>query len=92
MSKSPLTVGARALAKHTHRDRSEGWWGPCSGSETDKNSAAFKVLAKLLAGCIWINLHFVPPDKSVYEVRVAQVRGSCLADSEIPLSLNRHGC
>ena len=28
-----LTVGARALAKHCHRDDSLQWWGKCSGSK-----------------------------------------------------------
>ena len=26
-----LTVGARALAKHCHRDDSLQWWGKCTG-------------------------------------------------------------
>jgi hypothetical protein len=27
-----LTVGAKALSKHWHRDRQLGFWGDCSGS------------------------------------------------------------
>lgn len=30
-SKSRLTCGARALAKHNHRDETKGWWGSLSG-------------------------------------------------------------
>ncbi len=29
-----LTVGARALAKHHHRDDTASWWGVCTGSES----------------------------------------------------------
>lgn len=31
-SKAEITVGARALAKHHHRDQSSSWWGICTGS------------------------------------------------------------
>ena len=29
-----LTVGARALAKHHHRDDTTSWWGKCTGSKS----------------------------------------------------------
>ena len=32
---SQLTVGARALAKHHHRDNTESWWGVCTGSKQE---------------------------------------------------------
>ena len=80
-SASPLTVGARALAKHTHRDVSGSWWGPCTGSELEKNAAALLVLSRILAGVVWINLHHMPPRKNVLEVRVEQVRARQQAGS-----------
>ena len=30
---SKLTVGARALSKHHHRDESASWWGNSTGCE-----------------------------------------------------------
>ncbi|KAG1680385.1 hypothetical protein FOA52_015476 [Chlamydomonas sp. UWO 241] len=66
-SASPLTVGARALCKHAHRDASTCWWGSCSGSETAKNEAALVVLARILRGAVWLNLHALPHGKSVLE-------------------------
>ena len=30
---SVLTVGARALTKHSHRDQSSSWWGVSTGSK-----------------------------------------------------------
>ena len=40
MSSPPakLTVGARALTKHHHRDDTAGWWGKCTGSEYIRGS------------------------------------------------------
>jgi len=29
-----ISVGARALAKHFHRDSTESWWGVSTGSES----------------------------------------------------------
>lgn len=28
-----LSVGARALSKHCHRDQTMSWWGDCTGSK-----------------------------------------------------------
>ena len=42
---SELWVGARALAKHYHRDQSTSWWGNCTGS---------KCLVHWLPCCKWI--------------------------------------
>eukprot|EP00195_Chlamydomonas_chlamydogama_P015425 CAMPEP_0202896898 /NCGR_PEP_ID=MMETSP1392-20130828/5802_1 /ASSEMBLY_ACC=CAM_ASM_000868 /TAXON_ID=225041 /ORGANISM="Chlamydomonas chlamydogama, Strain SAG 11-48b" /LENGTH=978 /DNA_ID=CAMNT_0049582401 /DNA_START=108 /DNA_END=3044 /DNA_ORIENTATION=+ len=75
-TKSRLTVGARALAKHTHRDSSSSWWEPATGPECLKNALAVRVLAKVLSGACWINLHHLPPDKSVLEMRVVQGYGA----------------
>jgi hypothetical protein len=54
---SELTVGARALAKHTGR-AANGWWGNgLRGSEADKNAAAAVVLDRILAEAVWLNVH-----------------------------------
>eukprot|EP00795_Rhopilema_esculentum_P007484 gene7484-13258_t len=66
--KSNLTVGARALSKHHHRCQSE-WWGSCKGSESEKNDNALKVLEKIFKDCVWINIHSLPHDVHVIELR-----------------------
>ncbi|CAD5123726.1 DgyrCDS12044 [Dimorphilus gyrociliatus] len=66
---SILTVGARALAKHCHRDETDGWWGKCKGREIDKNEHAFKILGKILDNSTWINIHWLPHDVIICEVR-----------------------
>lgn len=39
--KAELSVGARALAKHHHRDQSESWWGNCTGSRYTGTKISF---------------------------------------------------
>lgn len=55
-----LTVGARALTKHSHRDQTTGFWGEPTGSEQAKNEIAFDALKRLLADVAWMNTHFLP--------------------------------
>ncbi|CAG8586788.1 16297_t:CDS:2 [Cetraspora pellucida] len=64
-----LTVGAKAFSKHCHRDTSGSFWGVCSGTEERKNEQANKVLAKILTNAAWINLHSLPHNTRVFEVR-----------------------
>ncbi|OAD79833.1 hypothetical protein PHYBLDRAFT_58877 [Phycomyces blakesleeanus NRRL 1555(-)] len=64
-----LTVGARALSKHAHRDQKNQFWGNCTGTEKAKNDHANTVLANILCDSVWINLHMLPHAKVVYEVR-----------------------
>ncbi|CAG8515701.1 2799_t:CDS:2 [Dentiscutata erythropus] len=64
-----LTVGAKAFSKHCHRDTSGSFWGACSGSEKQKNEQANNALAKILTNAAWINLHSLPHDTRVFEVR-----------------------
>ncbi|XP_071490914.1 uncharacterized protein [Diadema antillarum] len=68
-SGSALTVGARALAKHCHRDESSNWWGNLSGSEKAKNESAEKVLRKILNDVGWLNIHQLPHALPILEVR-----------------------
>ena len=38
-----------------------------------KNARALQVLARILSGAMWLNLHYLPPNRSVLEVRVKEV-------------------
>eukprot|EP00730_Choanoeca_flexa_P017844 TRINITY_DN8635_c0_g1_i1.p1 TRINITY_DN8635_c0_g1~~TRINITY_DN8635_c0_g1_i1.p1 ORF type:complete len:297 (+),score=18.57 TRINITY_DN8635_c0_g1_i1:226-1116(+) len=68
-SASKLSQGARALAKHCHRDESLAFWGVAKGPEQVQNEHAMTVLDKLLAGACWVNTHRLPHDIFVVEVR-----------------------
>lgn len=68
-TKSPLTVGARALAKHCHRDHSSSWWGVSAGSEAAKNEHAFQKVSEILDNATWINIHQLPHEVLTIEVR-----------------------
>ncbi|PVD38659.1 hypothetical protein C0Q70_01277 [Pomacea canaliculata] len=67
--KSELWVGARALSKHYHRDHSTSWWGNCTGSEEEKNVYALDKVTKILNNATWINIHWLPHDVYILEVR-----------------------
>ncbi|KAJ3127659.1 hypothetical protein HK098_006004 [Nowakowskiella sp. JEL0407] len=64
-----LTVGAKALSKHAHRDETTGWWGNVTGTLDDKNKHAIMILAKLFSGAVWFNIHQLGADIQVYEIR-----------------------
>lgn len=70
-----LSVGARALTKHAHRC-SDGFWGQTTGSESTKNSQAIEVLGKFMRDCIWINIHCLPGETPVLELRVNEGYGA----------------
>ena len=72
---SNLSVGARSLTKHAHRS-SEGFWGKISGTDSMKNSAAQELLRRLLNEAVWINIHCLPNEEPVVEVRVSQGYGA----------------
>ncbi len=75
---SCLTVGARALCKHSHRS-SEGYWGICKGPESVKNDIALSKLLHLLDQCVWINLHKMSgtnTDETIIEIRESQGYGA----------------
>ncbi|KAG2435850.1 hypothetical protein HXX76_007045 [Chlamydomonas incerta] len=78
-SPSVLTVGARALTKHCHRDLRGEWWPCMSGSEASKNQVARDMLSRLMSGAVWINLHQLPPfdaPRYVLEMRNEQGYGA----------------
>ena len=64
-----LSCGARALSKHCHRDSTSQWWGISTGSKSNKNKHANEVLDKILTDAVWINIHLLPHDVKVLEVR-----------------------
>lgn len=72
---SPLTVGARALCKHCIRCSSK-WWGEMDGSEIRKNEKAHGILNRILNECVWINVHWLPPDIVILELRTSQDYGA----------------
>nr|KAG5714864.1 hypothetical protein BaRGS_000352 [Batillaria attramentaria] len=66
---SDLSVGARALSKHYHRDQSTSWWGNCTGKEEDKNVYALGKVEDILDNAHWINIHWLPQDIYILECR-----------------------
>lgn len=67
--KSDLWVGARALAKHYHRDQTTTWWGNCTGTEKEKNDHALRTVTDILDNATWINIHWLPQDIYIIEAR-----------------------
>ena len=55
-TQSTLTVAARALAKHAHRGE-EQFFGILKGSEEQKNEHADRVIQRLIADAMWMNIH-----------------------------------
>lgn len=71
---SKLSVGARALAKHSHRS-SEGFWGVCKGKETEKNEIANQKAEQIISQCVWVNVHILPHSEIIVECREEQGYG-----------------
>ena len=71
---APLTVGARALAKHVHRSP-KGFWadGTISlrGSDAQKNAHALALLEGLLRDAVWMNVHALPGGNAEGQTKVA---------------------
>ncbi|CAH1794071.1 unnamed protein product [Owenia fusiformis] len=70
-----LTVGARALAKHGHRDMSATWWGLSTGNEAAKNQHAYRKMTEILDNATWINIHQLPHDIHIIECRMCEGYG-----------------
>ncbi|OZJ04403.1 hypothetical protein BZG36_02396 [Bifiguratus adelaidae] len=64
VAKHRLTVGARALSKHWHRDRETQFWGVLTGTEDAKNEAANAALLRVLTTATWYNLHELPASQT----------------------------
>jgi len=71
----PLSTGARALSKHSHRS-TEGWWGNVKGNDSQKNGNADRVIQKLLLDASWINVHQLPHEVYVFEIRTNEGYGA----------------
>jgi len=67
--KSILSVGARALSKHFHRDDSSRWWGEFTGKEQEKNDHALSLCNRILDNAVWINIHWLVHDVFIIEAR-----------------------
>ncbi len=56
-------------------EASAGWWGVASGSVATINEKALALFWKVMNGATWRNLHWLPHEVVVYEVRVAEGYG-----------------
>lgn len=75
-----LTAGARAWSKHAHRsgnptEADSGWWGSPRGSVTTINARARALFDKVVPVATWRNLHWLPHEVLVYEIRVPEGYG-----------------
>ncbi|KAJ7173439.1 hypothetical protein C8R46DRAFT_1161336 [Mycena filopes] len=79
-----LSAGARAWSKHAHRSQpqdaaestgSAGWWGRPFGPKDVLNERALLLFWKVMNAATWRNLHWLPHQVLVYEVRVAEGYG-----------------
>ena len=68
--KSKLTVGAKALCKHSHRSVTESFWPDQGGKEIEKNEKAEKMLNLFINECVWINMHLLPHNLIIIELRI----------------------
>ncbi|KAI9202544.1 uncharacterized protein BJ171DRAFT_513383 [Polychytrium aggregatum] len=79
-----LTVGAKAWSKHAHR-ATTGYWGSVKGTTQDKNETAAKLLARIFSEAVWFNIHALPHNIRVYEIRTLQGYGARWYLTEEPL-------
>jgi hypothetical protein len=72
---NPLTIAARALAKHAHRSP-DRFWGVVRGSVADKNWEAGAMIDHILDRATWWNVfgHFA--HETVFEARVPSGHGA----------------
>jgi hypothetical protein len=71
----PLTVSARALAKHAHRSP-DRFWGVVSGPTAERNAQAAEVLTRILAGRTWWNVFGHFSHETVFEARLPTGHGA----------------
>lgn len=64
-----LTVGARALTKHWGRSSERFWGESIDGPDADKNVNACRVLCNIIDDLCWLNVHALPHDTFVFEIR-----------------------
>jgi hypothetical protein len=73
---SRLTVGARALTKHWSRSSERFWGASLDGSDAEKNINAVRVLARIVDDVMWLNVHALPHDTLVFEMRNSMQYGA----------------
>ena len=76
--KAGLTAGARAWSKHAHRSgnaEEAGWWGTPRGSVATLNEGALALFQRIVREATWRNLHWLPHQVLVYEIRVPEGYG-----------------
>jgi hypothetical protein len=71
----PLTVVARALAKHARRSP-EAFWGVARGPVSERNAAALRLLEDILDHTTWWNVFGHFQHDLVYEVRIPSGHGA----------------
>ncbi|KAH7908704.1 hypothetical protein BJ138DRAFT_1157046 [Hygrophoropsis aurantiaca] len=82
-NKGKLMAGARAWSKHSHRSeeyenggtKRMGWWGKPSGPVAGINEKSLELFERVMDGATWKNLHWLPHQILVYEVRVEEGYG-----------------
>lgn len=74
---SGLTAGAKAWSKHAHRSgEGMGWWGgQPKGPVASINERALVLFDRVMDNATWRNLHWLPHQVLVYEVRVEEGYG-----------------
>ena len=74
-SVSILTVGAKALAKHTIRHK-DWWGGQLNGGEALKSHLALLKVEEIIQNTSWMNLHVLPGDLLTFEIRISEGYGA----------------
>ncbi|KAF8634028.1 hypothetical protein AX17_004293 [Amanita inopinata Kibby_2008] len=66
---------AQRPKKKQKKEASAGWWGVAAGPIAVINEKALVLFWKVMNGATWRNLHWLPHEVLVYEVRVAEGYG-----------------
>ena len=74
-STSPVDQRKSTKRQNKKSTESEGWWGTASGPIPVINEKALALFWKIMNGATWRNLHWLPHQVLVYEVRVAEGYG-----------------
>lgn len=84
-TKTGLTAGAKAWSKHAHRSgdaesggdsKCVGWWGgQPKGPVASINERTLVLFDKVMDNATWRNLHWLPHQVLVYEVRIEEGYG-----------------
>ncbi|KAJ2920643.1 hypothetical protein H1R20_g16452, partial [Candolleomyces eurysporus] len=69
----------------------DGWWGTPSGPVSTINERALELFWKVMNGATWRNLHWLPHEVLVYEVRVPEGYGMRWSQDQSPLPLAANG-